>query len=249
MPTEQRRLQLMQILLDPNSKRILTERGLAAHWRCLELGAGDGSIARWLGEKCPDGRVVATDLDLSYLDGTTKPPVEVLRHDVVQDDFPDGSFDLIHARMLLVNLPERDTIVPRLVRWLAPGGWLVIEDPDTTPGELSAYPAMQKGMRALAEMAAKSHGAAPRWSRALPMAFADAGLTELGLSITSHHAGNGADGGEFWQFFMVQIGPAMIANGLLTEGELQAAVELFDDPQFVDVVCSQVVAWGRKVIA
>jgi hypothetical protein len=101
-------------------------------------------------------------------------------------------------------------------------------------------------MLALAQLATIANGAPRGWARRLPMAFAEAGLTDLGLSTTSHHTGNGGNGGKFWQLFMIQLGPAVLANGLLTEAELQEAVELFDDPAFVDVACSQVVAWGRK---
>ena len=107
-PTDARRLVLLQRLLDPETRRILTGLRIRPHWRCLELGAGIGSIAHWLGEQCPEGRVVATDVDVGSFEGAVAPPVEVLRHDVTTEGFPTGSFDLIHARMLLVGLATRE---------------------------------------------------------------------------------------------------------------------------------------------
>lgn len=243
MATEQRRLQLMQEILDPTSQRLLTNVGLAPDWTVLEAGAGDGSIARWLAAQCPDGRVVATDVDVSYLGDT---PVEVLRHDVVRDDFPPATFDLIHARYLLVNLPQRDAVIPRLIEWLKPGGWLVLEDPDTTSGDLSGYPAMAKAMRALTEMARRSHGAEPHWSRALPRAVAAAGLTDLGMALSPHNVGNGGTATRFWRVFLLQVRPAVLRQGLLTEAEFADALALFDDPGFADVVCTSISVWGRK---
>ena len=34
--------------LDENTKTRLSALGIAAGWRCLEIGAGSGSIARWM---------------------------------------------------------------------------------------------------------------------------------------------------------------------------------------------------------
>ena len=53
-------------------------------WRCLEFGAGGGSIAAWLCDRvAPDGAVVATDLDTTVLE-------EVAHPDLDEDDLPEG---------------------------------------------------------------------------------------------------------------------------------------------------------------
>src|SRR5688572_2547667 len=61
--------------------------------RCLELGAGNGSMARWLADAAgTDGRVVALDIDpdLVRAEVRTRPQVEVLRHDLRTDPLPAG---------------------------------------------------------------------------------------------------------------------------------------------------------------
>ncbi|MDQ2708161.1 MAG: class I SAM-dependent methyltransferase [Actinomycetota bacterium] len=105
-----------------------------------ELGAGTGSIAAWLAGQCPHGRVVATDIDTRHLEQQRSDNLEVRRHDVITEDFPPGSFDLVHARSLLVNLPERDAVLARITGWVAPGGWLVIGEPDAFPTDSSIHP-------------------------------------------------------------------------------------------------------------
>jgi tRNA A58 N-methylase Trm61 len=80
---------LVEQLLDPDTIRILQRRGIQPSWRCLELAAGAGLIARWLAARCPDGQVVATDIDTSFLSGLSAPNLGVLRHDVV-DAGPGG---------------------------------------------------------------------------------------------------------------------------------------------------------------
>ncbi|HWN32790.1 MAG TPA: class I SAM-dependent methyltransferase [Pseudonocardia sp.] len=246
VPTESRRQFLLQRLLDPETKRILTGLRIRPNWRCLELGAGFGSIARWLGEQCPEGRVVATDVDVAPLKDTVGAQVEVLRHDVTTEGFPTGSFDLIHARMLLFNLPARDAVLTRAADWLAPGGWLVVEEPDAFPIDSSPYPAFRRAVQAGEQLVARSHGAATRWARGLPEYLRAAGLVDLGLSVNIQHAGNGAGGNEFWRVLLTQLRPGLLGTGLLTETELAAALALFDDPGFVDAAQATVSAWGRR---
>ena len=42
-------------------------------------------------------------------------------------------FDLVAIRALLHHLPERRAVVSRMVRWLKPGGWLFVQEPDFYP--------------------------------------------------------------------------------------------------------------------
>lgn len=70
--TEEQRLHLLEQMLDPDTIRTLERRGIQPSWRCLELGAGAGSIACWLASRCPDGQVVATDLVSPSLPGSPR---------------------------------------------------------------------------------------------------------------------------------------------------------------------------------
>jgi trans-aconitate methyltransferase len=93
------------------------------------VGAGGGSIARWLAERVgPTGIVVATDIDTRFLDGQELPNLEVRRHDITRDALERDRFDLVHVRAVLEHLPERDAILGHLVASLKPGGWLLAED-------------------------------------------------------------------------------------------------------------------------
>ena len=96
---ERRRLELFAERLDPLTVRRIKALDLAPGARCLEVGGGRGSIARWLCEYAgPAGRVTATDLETGFLSELSLPNLDVLRHDVTSDEFPDGSFDLVHVR-------------------------------------------------------------------------------------------------------------------------------------------------------
>ncbi len=128
---ERRRLQLFQERLDPLTIRRIERLELAPGARCLEVGGGRGSIARWLCERVGQtGHVTATDLQTDFLEELSPANLEVLRHDVTADTFPKGAFDLVHARAVLMHIGERMGTLRRMVSWLAPGGWLLVEEPD-----------------------------------------------------------------------------------------------------------------------
>ena len=74
----------------------------------------------------PSGHVVATDIDTRWLAPSLN--LEVRHHHNVVDDPVDRSgYDVIHARLVLEHLPQRLTVLAKLVAALRPGGWLVVE--------------------------------------------------------------------------------------------------------------------------
>lgn len=245
--TEQQRLQLMENVLDPVSTGIFEQLSIQPSWQCLEVGAGNGSVARWLAARCLDGNVVATDTDTRYLESTAAPNLQIRQHDAARDDFPEGSFDLIHARAVVVHLPDREANVAKMVSWLKPGGWLVLEEPATFPSDDSPHEDFQRLMLAFEQLMWKTQKTDNRWwPRRLPTALAEMDLTDMGMSVTSHIVGDGSSTDEFWRVFLAQVGPSLIQHGLVTEAEYEAGMAAFDDPHFLDVNHAWVAAWGRR---
>ena len=125
------RLKLLEALCDPWTFRCLDGIGVRQGWRCLEVGAGAGSVVRWLSERVGSaGRVVAVDLDPRFLGDLRAPNVEVRRCDITQDDIEPAAYDLVHCRALLMHMNDPADVLRRMVAALRPGGWLVAEDAD-----------------------------------------------------------------------------------------------------------------------
>lgn len=125
---ELERLDALASILDPGTFSLLDRIGLGSGWRCLEVGAGAGSVASFMADRAgPAGRVVATDLDTGFLDCLGLSGVEVRRHDVVADSLEESAFDLVHARLLLEHLRDWRVALERMAMALAPGGWIVVE--------------------------------------------------------------------------------------------------------------------------
>ncbi|MFJ1703874.1 class I SAM-dependent methyltransferase [Kitasatospora sp. NPDC088346] len=126
-------LRVLEEALDPITTGHLDRLGVPAGAHCWEVGAGAGSIARLLAERVgPTGSVTATDLDPTRLAGAGG-SVLVRRHDVRSEQPPGGPFDLIHARLLLLHLPERQEVLATLAGALRPGGVLLVEEFDRSP--------------------------------------------------------------------------------------------------------------------
>ena len=135
---ERSRLRRLQEYHDPLSSSQLDAIGVGEGWRCLDVGAGGGSVTQMLGERVGGtGSVLAVDLDTSLLQGQASDRIEVRRHDLLADPLPPDAFDLVHARLLLMHLPSRREALRRLVRAARPGGWVAAIDPDFTTVALS----------------------------------------------------------------------------------------------------------------
>jgi SAM-dependent methyltransferase len=127
-------------LFDPATFRHLDGLGLEPGWRCWEVGAGGTSVVDFLAERVGrTGHVLATDINLSWAAGAGAgaPNVEILQHDVAAAPPPGSPFDLVHARLVLVHVPERDRALATMADALRPGGVLLVEDADPALQPLS----------------------------------------------------------------------------------------------------------------
>ncbi len=109
-------------------RRCSTNSASARGWKCLEVGAGGGSLVEWMAGR--GAHVTAIDIDTRFIDQLASDSIEVRRVDLREDELPQAEFDLVHARLVLEHLTDRRQILDRLVATLRPGGWIVIEDYD-----------------------------------------------------------------------------------------------------------------------
>ncbi len=165
---------------DPITTDSLAATGVGPGWHCLEVGAGGGSVAHWLAAAvAPGGTVLATDINPRHVHAA--PGLTVMRHDVVRDPLPEGRFDLIHARLVLLHLPDRLAVLDKLVRALKPGGWLQLDEFDISYGPALAGPDPELYHQFLAAKAEvmRAAGALGTWGRSAAAAMTAAGLVAV----------------------------------------------------------------------
>ena len=124
----------MSALLDPVERGHFDQLGIGRGWQCLELGCGNGSISRILLEcVAPTGHVVASEIDIRYIEDLQAPCLEVRRIDLLNDPIEQGGYDFVVARALLHHLAPARKGVEHMVETLIPGGVLLSIEPDMLP--------------------------------------------------------------------------------------------------------------------
>ena len=245
---ERERLGLLQRLHDPWSQRNLTALGIQQGWRCLEVGAGHGSVARWLAAQVgPQGRVVATDINPRFLSQIELPNVEVRQHDIRTDSLEPGMYDLAHCRAVLTHLPNPLLAVKRMLAALRIGGWLLVEEPDASSLRAvdEKHPLAEFFNRKPPEVFERlSHVSAHnvyigRRTRGL---LEEAGLTDIGNEGYTWIV----HGGELDARTMCMTFQAGIERGLLSQAEYAELQKVFSDLSFSYVTLTHFAAWGKR---
>jgi len=254
---EHARLRALEDTFDGASLRHLAERGVGAGWRCLEVGCGAGSVARWLAERVgASGRVLATDLDLRFLADHGRGNLEVQRHNILTDPLEEGTFDLVHERALLVHVPGRQQALKRMVAAVRPGGWVVAEDPDhggamipalsryvDPPEHAELWERVFHGLDGLFTGVGADASFGPR----LPRALAEAGLEQIGAELHTPLLHGGA--GSFLRLTIQQLQAPLAGTGLVTDREIERFLELLGQPSFGHLPFVMVTAWGQRPAA
>lgn len=173
---EYQRLQLVEAANDPTTIRLLEESGIQPGWHCLELGAGAGSILRWLGNQVgPTGLAVGVDKKTTYLHHDDSPHVQIYQGSFL--DVPlEQSFDLLHSRYVLIHNQEEGAMLRKLRSLLKPGGWAILEEPDFTSTTLLAQETAQGRVnRAICQMFTNV-GLDPAYALRLPRTLQESGF-------------------------------------------------------------------------
>jgi SAM-dependent methyltransferase len=248
---EQQRLALMSTLLDPVELACIARLGVSPGWRCLELGCGNGSVARALAERVvPTGHVVASDIDLAYIAHLQAPCLEVRHIDILQDTIEEGSYDFVVARALLHHLtPVPKALAPkplqRMVAALRPGGVLLSIEPDMLPSTVTEPESMRAFWRQWLKWSVEA-GIDYSIGRKIPAWLDSLGLEDVaGEGYTAQFNG-GSDWATYWTGTMRELAPSLLKLGCITREMLEEFHTRYADPHYWTSVITFIATWGRK---
>lgn len=229
------RLSQLALILDEHSRGFLTDQGIAPGWQCLDVGPGAGTITAWMAEQVGSGgHVTAIDINPQHMKAL---PDNVTVHtaDIRTVPLPQGHYDLIHARLVLLHIAAREAVLDRLVAALKPGGVLVVSDWDATwsdwllhtPTQVgaAAFHAFQKGLRAVLE----ESGADVGWARRVPLAMRSAGLVDIDTVVHNRLWEGGTPGCLLHVTNAEQLRDQLLEHGV-TAGQLDQLREAMHDP-------------------
>ncbi|WP_052424374.1 class I SAM-dependent methyltransferase [Nonomuraea candida] len=246
---ERERLDAISRTYDPVTHQHIEALGLRPGMRCLDAGSGTGELALWLITHAAPREVVALDRSTVYLDRLRAPNLRVVAADLTAEDLSEtlepASFDLVHARFLLMHLPERDRVLQRLVSWLAPGGVLLLGDSIDLATPTSRESAVRAAFAALWSSLRSTIGTDITWVREYPARLASLGLVDQGLDVFLPAIIPGAPISRFWQLTFEQTRAKMIATGHVSSTELDRVLALFETPGFAELSPGMISAWAR----
>ncbi len=158
----------------------------------LDVGCGPGTITADLAALVSPGRVVGLDREESPLAGARAEAAArgldnaaYVVGDVYALDFPDGSFDVVHAHQVLQHLTDPVAALREMARVVRPGGLVAVRDSDYAA--MTWHPANPGLTRwnDLYHRVARSNGAEPDAGRMLRSWALAAGLDDLTSSAAA----------------------------------------------------------------
>ncbi|MEU2613495.1 methyltransferase domain-containing protein [Micromonospora sp. NPDC007271] len=243
------RFDALATLFNPSTFRHIDALGVAPGWRCWEVGAGGPSVPSWLAERVgPTGHVLATDLDVSWM--APDADYEVRCHDVGADPPPGDGFDLVHARLVLVHVPQRAAALAAMVSALRPGGWLLLEEADpmmqplVCPDESGPAQRLANKLKRDFRTLMAQRGVDLSYGRTLPRLLREAGLVDV--EADAFFPVGGPACALLEQATVRQIRDRLIAAGLATDEEIDQHLNNIATG-LLDLATSPMIsAWGRR---
>jgi SAM-dependent methyltransferase len=251
--SERERLSLLESVADPATFERLGRLGIASGWQCLDVGAGGGSVTRWLAERVgPAGHVTAVDLDTRFLDALDLAKhVEVRRHDILAGTVDAGRYDLVHSRALIEHLADPRRGLQNMSAALRPGGWLIVSAADfaSLRAALPEHPSsdgFDRTLRAFVEFARSQKIMDLALGPRVPVLFDEVGLVEVGNeALTRVYAGGGPQALLLRQS-VDRVRERFGAAGGSGERDVATFLAALDDPSFRFVYWTRFYVWGRR---
>ena len=257
-PAERERLQRQSHDLADHSLALLSRVDLPPGGRALDLGCGPAGAIELLAERVgPTGSVAAIDIDAAHVAMARRlvqdrglANVEVLLADARHTGLPSGSFDVVHARLVLVNIPSPEQVVAEMVRLVKPGGWVITDEADAMAGICYPPDPAWDRLREILHAAYRADGADLSIGRKLAHLLGDAGLTDIGADGRADVYPAGHARRTLLPDLVRSLGAKVVERGIASEHELaqldRRVRQRLADPSTLTMSCLYFLAWGRK---
>jgi ubiquinone/menaquinone biosynthesis C-methylase UbiE len=255
---EQERLQQQALQLADESSWMFDQIGLAADASVVEIGCGPRGCLELLSERVgPAGRVVgversedAVSLARKFIEQRALHNVAVLHADARSTGLPRESFDLVTARLVLVNVPEPHQIISEAVALARPGGWVALHEADYVchicDPPLRAWTSL---VDVLVTYSTKN-GIDPFIGRRLPRLLREAGLIDIRVNPLIHVYPPGHARRNILLDFAENLRERVLAEKLIGDREFNnlttALQRHLDNAETLVISHLFLQAWGRK---
>lgn len=196
----------------------------------LDIGCGPGTITAEFARRLAPGRVVGLDADPGIVETAAAEQradgLEFVVGDAAALDFPDASFDIVHAHQVLQHLADPIGVLREMRRVAKPGGIVAVRDADYS-GKFwfPAFSGLSEWLD-LYERVSRGNGGEPNAGRRLLAWARRAGFEDVHLSSSSWCFSSDEDRawwGELWAERSLHSGFAegALKAGYATRAELE----------------------------
>lgn len=250
------RLQVLQSLYGPGSRRALQQAGIQRGMRVADIGCGVGMMTALLAELVgPGGHAVGVDFSGAQLAQAREvlpsslSNVSFVEASATSTGLPRESFDLVYCRYLLLHLSEPDRALREMYDILKPGGILVCEDGDLT----SAGSEPPSSLNAFADLWGRlgpTKGVDYTLARRLVQMALTANFSDPNITFNQPVAIRG-ENKRFLEWSVAEAGPAFVEAGLITSEELRSTLaemqRVAEDETVIAVMPRMSQIWARKL--
>jgi SAM-dependent methyltransferase len=226
--------------------------------RALDLGCGPQGVLDLLAERVgPTGHVLGIDRNYEsvaaarqFAAGRALKNVKVLQRDAAAVGLPGDIFNLVHARLVLVNVPNPEAIVAEMVRLACPGGMVASHEADYLPHlcdpPLRAWDRLFQIYRDYSS----ANGIDLFIGRRTHRLFREAGLVNIEVNPVIHVYPQGHNRRTIFWDFLQNVRDSIVEQGLIADSEFsELLAELKEhldrrDTLVVSHLFFQL--WGRK---
>lgn len=171
-------------------------------------------------------------------------------HDIGKDELEQNAFDLIHTRLVLVHVAQREAAIRRMVAALKPGGWLVLEEFDA---QSLPHDPIRFGEHYLKTLQANHRamllsGVDLEFGRHLPGVMRQSDLENIGAEGRTALFTGGSSGANLMRANFGQMKDVMLATGLVTEREFEMDLGRLNDPAVTWPSPIMWSAWGQRPV-
>jgi MFS family permease/ubiquinone/menaquinone biosynthesis C-methylase UbiE len=230
---EEERLRRLPGELALDSSRFLDQFGIQPGSQAVDLGCGPRGILDLLAERVgKSGIVVGVEQNESTLDLARQfiaerelRNVQLHHGDAKATGLPRASFDVVHARLVLVNVPEPHQVVDEMVGLARPGGIVASHEADWGASICDPPSRAWDRLVAVFDEYSRSLGIDLFVGRKTHQMFREAGLINVQVIPLIHSYHFGSSRRNILCDLLESVHDGVVMRGLLTEGRIPGRAE------------------------
>jgi SAM-dependent methyltransferase len=176
--------------------------------------------------------------------------IVIVEADALSSGLERESFDLVHERLVMVNVPEREQLLSEMLALTAPGGAIALEDIDNVSWLCQPEHASWTALIAAFHTVFRAGGGDPFIGRRLPGILISAGVLDVQARVQAELP----EPGQYRRTHLISLVESLrdklvemkVMDEQDLENHLTALTSHLADPKTLVIEKLLIQAWGRK---